>query len=243
MKRFLFIILVLHASGIGYAQDPGIRDTLRFGKWGVYLPCPPCSGIATVPIFVVHDETLEEIRGYLYCSGPVEICTVQYSTEINEPYFEVQSANKSGSKTSVTINLVSLSPPDLPPGARYIGYFVLDVKDSGTASIDTFRPDAPPDPPIRFMTPDFNFIYPSFFMTQFHLTEQNIKPGDANGDSRLNLSDIIYFVNYIFKNGPEPVNKQMADVNVDCVIDLQDLLNVVNYVFKGGPSPLPGCSE
>ena len=153
---------------IGIAQDPGIPDTVRFGNWGVYLPCPPCSGIATVPVFVFHDESLRTIRCYLESNGPVEICTVQYSSELDEPYFEVQSAYIPGPRNFVAINLVSLTPPDLPPGARYIGFIVLHIKDTGTVSIDTSSPEAPPDPPVHFLTSDFNIIHPSFLMTQFY---------------------------------------------------------------------------
>src|SRR4030065_35125 len=108
MQKVLLVILVLLLAGMGitYAQDPGIRDTVRFGDWGVYLPCPPCSGIATVPIFAVHDESLETIKCYLKSSGPVEICTVQYSPELDS-YFEVQSAYIPSPRNFVAINLAS----------------------------------------------------------------------------------------------------------------------------------------
>jgi len=244
MKKFLFIIIVLLLTGIGYAQDPGIPDTVRFGEWGVYLPCPPCSGVATVPIYVFNDELLRIMQFYLECAGPVKFKDVEFSADVDSYLDDIQVKYISEPDS----DFMSFSARDftesLPPGLRNIGFLVLTIHDTGAALVDTATPDAIPDPPIKFETADVNTFIPKIIITtQFQLKVQSIKPGDANGDSDLNLSDIIYVVNYIFKNGPEPVNKQMADVNVDCVLNLGDLIYLVNYIFKGGLDPLPGCSE
>ena len=124
---------------------------------------------------------------------------------------------------------------------RNICQLVLLVKDTGTVSVDTFSPEAPPGPTIIFVTSNEEYIRPIYNKSEFQLTEQNIKPGDANGDNKVNLADIIYFVNYLYKNGPEPISRQLSDVNVDCKLDLGDLIYIINYIFKGGSKPLPGC--
>ena len=64
------------------------------------------------------------------------------------------------------------------------------------------------------------------------------KAGDANLDGNVNLSDIIYKVNYIFKGGPAPYHMCAGDDNVDRKVNLLDIIYAVNYVFKGGPSPI-----
>jgi len=61
------------------------------------------------------------------------------------------------------------------------------------------------------------------------------KCGDVNGDSQINLADILYLVNYIFKAGPPPIGN--GDVNGDDNIRLTDVILLVNYIFKAGPSP------
>lgn len=60
---------------------------------------------------------------------------------------------------------------------------------------------------------------------------------DAGGD--VDLSDLIYLVNYIFLGGPTPLCMAAANVNGDggCTLDLSDLIYLVNYVFLGGPAP------
>jgi plastocyanin len=72
--------------------------------------------------------------------------------------------------------------------------------------------------------------------------------GNVNNDalSAIDLSDLIYLVNYLFLGGPAPVCPGEANVNGDaaCAIDLSDLIALVNYLFLGGAAPaacVPGC--
>lgn len=63
--------------------------------------------------------------------------------------------------------------------------------------------------------------------------------GDANASGTVNLSDIIYVVNYVFKGGPTPNPFCQGDANASGGVNLSDLIYLVNYVFKGGALPLP----
>ena len=64
------------------------------------------------------------------------------------------------------------------------------------------------------------------------------KPGDANGDGDVNLSDIVFQVNYVFKGSLPPDPFCRGDDNADGNIFLTDIIYNVNYVFKGGPAPV-----
>jgi hypothetical protein len=61
--------------------------------------------------------------------------------------------------------------------------------------------------------------------------------GDANGDKKLNVSDVIYIINYLFKGGPPPNPLESADANCDSKISVTDVIYLINYLFKGGPKP------
>jgi hypothetical protein len=63
--------------------------------------------------------------------------------------------------------------------------------------------------------------------------------GDANGDGTINSSDVVFLINYLFKNGPAPDPLWLGDCNCDELINSSDVVYLINYLFKGGPSP--GC--
>ncbi len=241
MQKVLLVILVLLLAEIGSAQDPGIRDTVRFGDWGVYLPCPPCSGIATVPIFAYHDESIAGMEIRLQWAGPIEVSKIVLTSEIDS-HFPNQTKLIDTTANEIFIDLGLAFGPALPAGARNIGYLIITVKDTGTVSIDTFSSVF--NPAIVFMIQNGDLVLPSFSKAQVYLTPQNIKPGDANGDGQTSITDIVYFVNYIFRSGPPPVNEKMADVTLDCAVNIEDLIFLVNYIFKSGPKPLPSwCGD
>jgi len=68
------------------------------------------------------------------------------------------------------------------------------------------------------------------------------KEGDVNGDGKINTNDVIFLVNFIFKNGPEPVPPPAGDINADCVTTVSDIVYLVNYLFKNGSAPKIRCN-
>jgi len=61
--------------------------------------------------------------------------------------------------------------------------------------------------------------------------------GDANGDRIIDVGDVVYLINYLFKNGPAPNSLQAGDANCDEVVDVGDVVYLINYLFKNGPQP------
>jgi len=63
--------------------------------------------------------------------------------------------------------------------------------------------------------------------------------GDANGDRMIDITDIVYLMNYLFVGGPAPETLATGDANCDGVVDDADVVYLINYLFTGGP--LPAC--
>ena len=68
----------------------------------------------------------------------------------------------------------------------------------------------------------------------------DIPCGDADGSGNINIADIVYMVNYIFKNGPPPQDASGGDVDCDQSVTIADVVYFINYIFRGG---LPPCFE
>jgi subtilisin family serine protease len=73
--------------------------------------------------------------------------------------------------------------------------------------------------------------------------QSNYVAGDASGDGVVNLGDIVYLINYLYKDGPAPDPLTKGDPNADCTISLSDIVYLVNYLYKDGPAPLQGCAK
>ncbi|HEX7400764.1 MAG TPA: S8 family serine peptidase [candidate division Zixibacteria bacterium] len=67
--------------------------------------------------------------------------------------------------------------------------------------------------------------------------------GDANDDELVDVADVIFLINYLYKNGPVPDHLAAADANADCLVDVADVIYLINYLYKGGPAPVLGCAK
>jgi hypothetical protein len=61
--------------------------------------------------------------------------------------------------------------------------------------------------------------------------------GDANADGIIDVGDVIYLVNYLYRHGTAPDPQALGDCNCDDLINLGDVVYLVSYLFKGGPPP------
>ncbi len=70
-----------------------------------------------------------------------------------------------------------------------------------------------------------------------------ITGGDYDKDGSITFLDVVFLVNYVFKNGPAPKPKEAGDVNSDCKVNLGDIVYLINYLVRDGPLPTPACFE
>ena len=63
-------------------------------------------------------------------------------------------------------------------------------------------------------------------------------PGDSNNDADVDISDLTYFVAYMFTGGPAPVCEEEFDIDGNCTLGISDLTYFVDYMFNSGPNPV-----
>ncbi|MEW6413307.1 MAG: SBBP repeat-containing protein [Candidatus Zixiibacteriota bacterium] len=66
------------------------------------------------------------------------------------------------------------------------------------------------------------------------------RSGNADYDTHdyIDVMDVLYFVNWLYKQGSAPECEEEADVNGDGEVDPQDLVYLIEYIWKLGPPPV-----
>jgi hypothetical protein len=62
-------------------------------------------------------------------------------------------------------------------------------------------------------------------------------PGDVNNNAKIEITDVVYLINYIFREGPAPIPLEAGDANCNGVGDIVDVVYLINYIFNSGPEP------
>ena len=60
----------------------------------------------------------------------------------------------------------------------------------------------------------------------------NATLGDSNGDTSVNVTDLVVSVNYILTNGTSPFVFKAGDVNNDGLIDVRDIVGIVDIILS-----------
>ncbi|MGB8657622.1 MAG: dockerin type I repeat-containing protein [Candidatus Zixiibacteriota bacterium] len=173
--------------------------------------------------------------------GLVLILLVNFASAASLERTSTQIKPKEESKTRdfsnanpITTAEVNQTPGTLPKSANFI--MVTDVLDGfggqkhGNACDLSFFAGGQSSPIGTGSSTNFKlyagFVYPTM-----------VNCGDASGDGIVNSGDVVYLVNYLFKNGPVPKPYQAGDATCNGIVDSGDVVFLVNYLFKGGSSP------
>jgi hypothetical protein len=62
--------------------------------------------------------------------------------------------------------------------------------------------------------------------------------GDNDWNNLIDLGDVVYLINYVFKHGPEPQpHPLVGDCNCNDFVGVDDIVVMINYIFKHGTAP------
>ncbi len=61
--------------------------------------------------------------------------------------------------------------------------------------------------------------------------------GDVNGDRKINISDVVFLINYIFAGGTAPPSMAAADADCNGMVNISDAVRLLNYIFSGAAAP------
>jgi hypothetical protein len=61
--------------------------------------------------------------------------------------------------------------------------------------------------------------------------------GDANAEEAVDVGDIVFLINHIFRDGPPPFPIDAGDANCDGSVNVGDAVYLINYVFHNGFEP------
>jgi len=61
--------------------------------------------------------------------------------------------------------------------------------------------------------------------------------GDPNGNEAINILDVTYLINYLYKSGPAPIPESAGDANCSGSINILDATYLINYLYKDGNPP------
>ncbi len=95
-------------------------------------------------------------------------------------------------------------------------------------------------------SPDFPTFNPiQEYAGEYDVFVTKLKPefqcGDIDANEEIVLTDIVYFINYIFSNGPQPNPIVAADIDCSGKVTVSDVVYLIKYVFSGGPAPCAAC--
>ena len=208
------------------------------------------------PIIVPEDSTLLS----LWCKWEIEtnydFLFLEVATNVVGPWAKLDSlTGVQGSRVYLSYDLTAFSDSSIYIRFRYItdyagakeGAYVDDIKVESIGSTTVLSEDVSSLTYSVSGREEGRYYYQVMAKDQLHnwghwsnreyVTAGSYMPGDANGDGIVNVGDIVYMVNYLYKGGDPPAPVEAGDANCDGVVNVGDVVYLVNYLFRQGPPP------
>ncbi len=219
--------------------DPGLSDSVWMESDTMVV------GIASsISVGLVHDEPLTGMAISLEWDGDV-ILTVDMHLNKSEfsAYFDsIEWYNHYRNPSADGVNpdtfqfycwRFGADVISLPAGKETI--ITMDVTPQSAGNAD-FRLVSWFNGSSSMLTAeDHAAILPS--LSSGHITVLPYLSGDASHDGVIDIGDVVYLINYLYKSGSAPNPLESGDANCDQIVDVGDVVFLINYLFKTGPAP------
>jgi hypothetical protein len=131
---------------------------------------------------------------------------------------------------------VSIQVPALPAASRQGYLMVTDVLDGfgGASKSDNYStPVNSGGQPSAIGLSDGD----NWRTEAGYIMGTRVVRGDLNADRIVNVGDVVYMVNYLYRAGDEPCPIESGDVTADGIVNVGDVVFLVNYLYRGGDPP------
>ncbi len=236
-----------HLTCVHDPNDPGAPDSVSFsqalayypipGGPFAYYPLPSGQGKVFAHIRVSNSDSVGALFIPLTTSGPVEFDSISFRESIFGDSVWIIKGDSLEPKGLIALIPVN-DPPISPSAGLFLTLCFTLTDNTGLVILDsTFTP---PMSHLLFTTTEPQGYCPQFTAGEYPVIKY--WPGDVTFDGELvDVSDIVYLLNYIYKDGPTPPHPISADVNgPDRLIDIEDVVYLINYLYRHGSNPLPG---
>lgn len=238
----LLLVAAMTSKGEVLGDDPNAADTIYVDS---VLSTSATRGF--VPIYFFNDEDLGGIEMTLTYDSP-EVSVDSFSfVEGRLEAFTLRGANQF-TWNSVTVYCFPLADGLIPTGSGLLGklhFSYVPGIEAQVVKIDTIS--------VVLGDRGFSTVFSSAsavpFKPVFVSGYLDIQPGscclgdrgniDNSPDDAVDISDLLYLVEFMFNSGPAPVCLEEANVDGSTGkdLDISDLLYLVEYMFNQGPPP------
>jgi hypothetical protein len=210
-----------------------LADTLYFPKIE-YSP----GDTVKVPIYLTNNHPMYTFKLPIIYDGTLQLGYLGYDTDsCRTDYFE-------------QVNIIAISPmerklvfqftpsittyqPPLEPGyGRIINLYFLHQSGSGMNILDTTTIST------HHYTYNAGYVEYQPYVVAGYISDTLVVRGEVNGDGVINIFDITYLIDYLYRDGPMP-NLYAADVNADGDVNIFDVTYLITYLYLEGPPPPP----
>jgi len=150
----------------------------------------------------------------------------------------------------VSIGLISMQPAhNIPPGTYEYGYVHLTMPSLPLVwrpieiewdSLSPSQTEGYSHYPFAVGDDDGEHWTPT--IARFPCLGAGRGDADYNGSEIVDISDLVYLVDYMFTGGGPPKCFEEVDLEVNLQLDIGDLVYLVDYMFNDGPPP-PPCPD